>query len=592
MSLSKIDNLRILMEQAAIDAWMLSVTDKFGNEQISEDQKKIKWLSGFDGSSGTMIITSQKAILFIDGRYTLQARLQINSSEIEILPIQELDNWIKKSFKHNICLGYDSWLLTIAQEKIWAKRALNYHFTLKPLEYNFIDLLWTNNTAAPQRNAFILPYEVAGYTAHAKLDALLKWMNENHLDHLLLTKNESINWLLNIRGCDSEYTPIFNCFALLHSDGSIDVFCNEDSITQEIKHSLESICYFHDFSEMESMFAQFSPLGVIALDPEYTSIAFQNLLAHQKNIVFIKDPITLLKARKNRSERQAIRNAHRNEGIVICNLLHWIDQKKSNELQTLTELDIVKRIEELRAQFDNYWGPSFPTIAASGEHAAIVHYRPNEETNTSLTNDKLFLLDTGAHYVGGTTDMTRTIVIGEPCSEAKEMYTTVLKGHLALSKAVFPENTPGNFLDVLARQFLWRKGVDYNHGTGHGVGAFLNVHEGPHNISSSQHLSTGLLSGMVVSNEPGYYKDHNYGIRIENLMLTQREPHSGSTNKKFLSFETLTLVPYDKKLIELTMLSTEEKYQINVYHKHIYATLSAHLEQPVLKWLQDQTQPL
>lgn len=592
MSLSKLKNLRILMEQAAIDAWMIPITDRFGNEQLAEDQKKIKWFCGFDGSSGLLIVSSSKAALFVDGRYTLQASLQINTSEIQILPIQSLDLWIQENLKNNLCLAYDSWLLTIDGEKIWKKRAQKYHFTLKALNYNFIDILWTDKPEIIQRYIFSLPYEVTGYTCHAKLDILIKWMNENKLDHLLITKNESINWLLNLRGFDSAYTPIFNCFALLHSDGTIDVFCNDEFVPQDIKHSLSSVCYFHNFDEMESMFSQFSPLGAIALDPEHTSVAFQNILIHQKNLIFIKDPITLLKAKKNRLERQAIRKAHVNEGIVICNLLYWIDQTINQSSQKLTELDIVQKIEELRSQFNTYWGPSFPTIAASGANAAIIHYRPNENSNSPLKEGKVFLLDTGAHYTGGTTDMTRTIIIGEPSSEIKEMYTLVLKGHLALAKAVFPENTPGNFLDVLARQFLWKKGVDYNHGTGHGVGAFLNVHEGPHNISSSQHLSAGLLAGMVVSNEPGYYEDYAYGIRIENLMLTQREPHNGALGKKFLSFETLTLIPYDTKLIDDKLLTNEEKHQINAYHKHIYATLSSHLEQPVLKWLQQRIQPL
>ncbi|MBA4249889.1 MAG: hypothetical protein C0432_05240 [Candidatus Puniceispirillum sp.] len=592
MSTSKIENIRILMEQAAVDAWMISVTDQFGNEQLREDQQRIKWLCGFDGSTGLMIITATKVVLFIDGRYTLQASLQINSTDIEILSINQLDAWIRETFKNNVTLGYDSWLLTINQEKVWSARAKNYHFNLKSLDFNFIDIIWKDKPIPKQSNAFCLSYEVAGYTAQAKLDVLLKWMNENHLDHLLLSKNESVNWLLNLRGCDTDYTPVLNCFALLHSDGTIDVFCNEESITQDIKQSLESICYFHNFEEMERMFSQFSPLGVIALDPEYTAIAFQNLFFHHKNIVFVKDPIILLKARKNRSERQAIRKAHLNEGIVLVNLMYWLDNEISHNPHNIFEIDVVEKIEQLRMHFNTYWGPSFPTIAASGDHAAIVHYRPNNTNNAKLEEGKVFLLDTGAHYNGGTTDMTRTIMIGESSPEVREMYTLVLKGHLALGKAVFPENTPGNFLDILARQFLWKKGVDYNHGTGHGVGAFLNVHEGPHNISSSHHLTAGLMSGMVVSNEPGYYEDFNYGIRIENLMLVQREPHNGTMGKKFLSFETLTLVPYDRKLIDKNLLSAEEIYQINTYHKHVYATLASHLEQPISRWLYDQTQPL
>ena len=562
--MDKLVQLREHLATAGFAAFIVPHTDEFQGEFISPHADRLQWLTGFTGSAGMAVVTQNKAAFFTDGRYTLQAKKEVPSSyEIYNTSDKTASQWLQEILGPDDKVGYDPGLFTEAQLQ-------RYTSPLVPISPNPIDELWTDRPPAPRDFIQRHPLDFAGENSESKrirIGAGLK------ADQVLITACDSIAWLLNIRGNDVPHTPLVHSVCLLRKDGSYDLFVDL------IKMNGEAYAYLQQGGgrviEYAQVLTHLSALrGSCQVDPQTTPVAIVETL--KKAGVSLQretDPCTLLKAIKNKVEIEGAKAAHLQDGIALCCFFAWLEKHDA------TELSAAAQLREFRQQGQYFKDLSFEAISGFGAHGAIIHYRVTPSSDCSLQGNGLYLLDSGGQYLNGTTDVTRTIAIGTPTAEQKDRYTRVLKGHIALAQAVFPKGTTGSQVDPLARQFLWQVGEDYVHGTGHGVGSYLGVHEGPHNVSP-RHNATPLSPGMILSNEPGYYKEGEYGIRIENLMVVV-EKFNG-----FYGFETLTLVPLDKRLIEMSLLTELEKEWIATYHQRIFKTLSPHVEGEALVWLQ------
>ena len=540
--MSKLNQLRDLLNIHSVDAFIVPNNDEFGNEYLPDSAKRLEFITGFTGSAGTAIIAKHKAAFFTDGRYTIQAAAEVSADDFEIYNISQKrpTEWLKEN---NLVAGFDPWLVSTKEGKLLS--AIH-----KPLTSNLIDKIWHDRPAPPQSKAFVLQAEYAGKTRQQKSSLLAEKLVG---DAALITSPDSVNWLLNIRGDDINHTPFCLAYALLSKDNSCTLFIDENKLTEEVKAHLAGV-KIKPFSTEQILAACHNKL--IQLDPARTPFALANNIV---NIHEATDPCQIAKAIKNSAEIAGIKKAHEIDGVAVTKFLKWV--AKENDLD---ELKAQKKLEDFRRDAKEYQGPSFDTISGFASNGAIVHYRSSTKTNKKFEDGSLYLVDSGGQYLGseacGTTDITRTIAIGEPTAEMRRNFTLVLKGHIAIATAVFPKGTTGAQLDALARQYLWQDGLDYDHGTGHGVGHFLSVHEGPQGISK-RYNETPLESGMVISNEPGYYKAGEYGIRIENLVLVVEK------NDKFLEFTTLTKAPFDENLIEWNLLTPQETDWVKNYNK-------------------------
>lgn len=553
--MSKLKDLREFMEQQGLSALLIPHTDAFQGEYIAPYCERLKWLTGFTGSAGFAVVGKEKAAFFTDGRYTLQAKEEVSPAYehyniLEKSPTQ----WVSENLSAQEKIGFDPWLFTEAQLKRYAP-------VLVALEENPIDNLWTNRPAPPKDFIRLHPLKYTGESDESKrkrISANLK------VDHVLITSCDSIAWLLNIRGNDLPFTPIVHAMCVLHKAGSYDLFVDLDKISGEVFNHLHQgggraidlRFLLHHLQRLE---------GTCQVDPQTAPLILLQTLGEK--VVCGQDPCVLPKALKNDVEIKGAIEAHSQDGIALSQFLNWLeDQPLKGET---TELSAAQKLYEFRKKGHHFEGLSFNTISGFGSHGAIIHYKATPESDVPLSREGIYLLDSGGQYLTGTTDVTRTIALGMPTPEQKDRYTRVLKGHIALATARFPKGTTGVQLDILARQFLWEIGCDYDHGTGHGVGSYLNVHEGPQNISK-RNLDVPLQPGMILSNEPGYYKEGEYGIRIENLVRVVELPdHRG-----FYGFETLTLVPLEKKLIEESLLTEKEKQWIEAYEGRVFKELS------------------
>lgn len=542
---AKIRKLRGSFNNYDIDCYLVPSNDEFQSEYVPDHLNRLKFITGFTGSNGLAIITQTSALFFTDGRYLLQAAQEL-SDDFEVHNITDLFKYIPKG---NI--GYDPRLYSV-------NAIVGYKdYDLVPCD-NLVDLIWDDKPIQKSSEVFDYPLEYTGQSSSNKRKAIQNHLIEKQIDAVIITDSSSICWLLNIRAHDVECNPILFSFLIFHQDGSIELFSNaKDS------YSLE------EFPERLKLLKN----KQIQIDPNSASIWLKNQL---DNPIFAEDPCLLSKACKNDIEIEKAKEIHVIDGVAVTKLLYWLDTSEEEK----DELSISFKLLELRQKNGLFIYPSFTSISAFSEHGAIIHYAPNEKTNKALSGNGLFLLDSGGQYYGGTTDITRVIPIGEATRQQKIDFTLVLKGHIALASAVFLEGTSGSELDVLARQFLWKAGKNYAHGTGHGVGNALGVHEGPQGIS--KHNKVPLKPGMILSNEPGYYKDGEYGIRIENLMVVK------NLNNGYLAFETLTLAPIDTRLILTDMLTIEEKQWLNDYHQKVYQKLSPLLSKQEAIWLQDK----
>jgi Xaa-Pro aminopeptidase len=564
--MSNLPAFRAELARQQLDGFIVPHADEYQNEYMPAGNERLAWLTGFTGSAGLAIVTAERAALFADGRYTLQAATQSPDYEQYHLITAPPETWLRENAQ-GLAMGYDPWLFTPRQLEKLAESGV----ALQPVAANPIDAIWVDRPAPPATP--IVPHDPA-YAGETSREKRQKIIANLAADAVAITDPASIAWLLNVRGGDVPCVPLPLSRVILYRDGRVDWFVNPAKLTQ---------CHLDDVTvrlEADFLAAVQAMPGIVQLDPASAPVAlFQAREAaaiHQAG-----DPCTLPKACKNEAELAGMRVAHVRDGAALAGFFTWLVQQ---ETATLTELAIIDKLASFRARSNLSRGPSFETIAGSGPNGAIVHYRADAASNRTLS-DGFLLLDSGGQYLDGTTDITRTIPIGVLTADQRRMFTLVLKGHIALATARFPKGTTGAQLDVLARQFLWQAGKNYDHGTGHGVGSYLSVHEGPQGISARAH-TVALQPGMIVSNEPGYYEAGEYGIRIENLIAVYEAADC------YLEFETLSLAPIAREAIEVDLLTEAERDWLNAYHARVRETLLPLLGRDEAAWLEEATEPV
>lgn len=583
------NNLKLFrkaLEDLKLDGFLVPLADAFQNEYIQDRDRFVEWLSNFQGSAGMLLVTKDQAVLFTDGRYTIQARTQTDPQifNVEDFTVPAISAWIGKNMPTRSVLGFDPWLHSVRQIESFNTHLKSLKVTLKPITPNPLEALWTERPTAPVVHAYAHPAEYAGQSSADKRVAIAKSLKSERLEAVFLNAADSICWLLNVRGGDIPNTPAVCSYAFLYKDSTMDWFVEPGKVSADLQESLGENVRFHDIKSFESFIPiKFSKRHTIAMDPISTPFHVQQSLKNAHLYVhFSGDPCALPKACKNPAELECMRRTHIRDGVAITTYLHWLSQQP---LRDLTEISAANHLDALRRKDSLLWDLSFPTISAIDAHSAMPHYRATPETDTPFKKGSIYLVDSGGQYQdGGTTDITRTTLIGDtPTPEHKEVYTRILKGHIALFQTKFPTGTSGAQLDALARQYLWQVGQDFDHGVGHGVGSFLNVHEGPQGISKYRN-TTALQPGMVLSNEPGYYKAKEFGMRLENVMAVV--PCTDVTDRQFLQFENLTWAPYDPALVQEDMLTPAEKSWLHWYHQETLNKLSPLLEAPTREWLE------
>ena len=592
-ALSRLTALRSAIYEAKADGFLVPSADEHQGEYVPTYAKRLAWLTGFTGSAGTAVILEDRAALFVDGRYTLQAKEEVDVQLFQIVPLADVsvDNWLKRELPKGSRLGYDPRLHNRSQAQLLRKICEFSGSSLIAIDENPIDSVWTTQPPAPVSPAVAHDVRFAGANLREKCAQTANKLADHGSDATVLTMTESIAWLLNLRGGDVEFTPLNLVFAILHRDSSVDLFIDQRKLTKDLGSHLGnqvSICDLETFGAALTLLA--NTTQQIQIDPSTASDwVYRQLSGGKTKLIEVSDPCALPKAIKNSIELEGSRAAHLRDGIALTRFLHWINE--ASEDGQLTEIQAADQLEEFRRDGEHFQGLSFPTISGAGIHGAIVHYRVNAESNRTLSPGELYLVDSGAQYLDGTTDVTRTVTIGTPTDEMCDRFTRVLKGHVAIATALFPVGTSGEQLDTLARTALWEAGLDYKHGTGHGVGSYLSVHEGPHRISAST-SGIPLQPGMIVSNEPGYYKTGAYGIRIENLLTVVERGRPEGGEYDLLGFETLTWAPIDHRLVKKSLLTEKEVAWLNRYHATVRENLSPLLDENATTWLQSATAPI
>jgi Xaa-Pro aminopeptidase len=592
--LPRAERLRGLRHELAargLDGFIVPRADEHQGEYVPPRGQRLAWLTGFTGSAGLAIVLRDRAALFVDGRYTLQAAAQTDTGLFEIhhLIEQPPAQWAAAALTADAVLAYDPWLHTPQEVGRFRAATEKAGAMLRAISDNPLDRVWPGQPAAPI--APVVPHldHFSGESAHSKRTRLGRGLQEEGIAAVVLTMPESIAWLLNIRGGDVPHTPLPLSFAILRQDGTVTLFIDRRKLVPGLERHLGNQV---TIAPPEGLGPALDELaaegGRVQVDPATAaSWVFDRLETAKAKIHRAADPCLLPKACKNSIELDGTRAAHRRDGAALTRFLAWLAREAPKG--SLSEITASDRLEAFRRENEHFRDLSFPTISGAGSNGAIVHYRAMPETEKRLEPGTLYLLDSGAQYLDGTTDVTRTITIGEPTQEMRDRFTRVLKGHIALALARFPKGTTGTQLDGFARRALWQEGLDYDHGTGHGVGSYLGVHEGPQRISKAVN-GQALLPGMIVSNEPGYYKTGAYGIRIENLVLVQ--PSEGTAEREMLRFETLTLAPIDRNLIEPSLLDDGEIVWFDGYHREVRETLTPIVDQDTARWLAEVTQPI
>ena len=584
--------LRRELERRQLDGFVVPMADEYQNEYVPERAKRIAWLTGFAGSAALVVVLQDRAAFFTDGRYTLQAKEQVGEQLYELLHITESppQAWIEANLPVGGRLGFDPWLATEDAAERYRQAVKAVGGQLVGVEANPLDAIWLDQPAPPVAPIVPHPLQHAGEGSLEKRQRLGKALAAKGIAAAVLTASDSIAWLLNIRGADVAHTPLALSFALLREDGSADWFVDPRKLTPEVREHLgNGVALFGPEAFGPSLRALGRDAKSVQADPA-TSAAwvFEQLAASGARILRAADPCQLPKACKNAVELAGTRAAHARDGAALARFLGWLEAAAADG--SLDELAAERQLAAIRAEHELFRDLSFDTISGAGPNGAIVHYRATPETNRRLLPGSLYLVDSGAQYPDGTTDVTRTVAIGQPTAEMRDRFTRVLKGHIALARCRFPEGTTGAQLDALARYHLWQAGLDYDHGTGHGVGSYLGVHEGPQRISKLPNM-VALQPGMIVSNEPGYYKAGAYGIRIENLVAVMALELPGA-ERRMLGFDTLTRVPIDRRLIEPSLLSEEGRVWLDDYHVMVRATLLPQLAGETAAWLEAATGPL
>jgi Xaa-Pro aminopeptidase len=604
---ARLQALREQLKADRLDGFVVPLTDEHMSEYVGSYAQRLAWLTGFQGSAGSAVVLPEEAAMFTDGRYTLQVREQVDGRHwsYQSVPETSVAEWLREHAPDGGRIGYDPWLHT----KDWVKKArealADKGAELVAVRRNPIDVVWNDKPEPSKARLIVHSNDLAGKSSAAKRQEMADWLKEQKADSAVLSALDSIAWTFNVRGADVEHTPVALSFALVHDDGTADLFVAPEKIGDDVRQHLGNGVRVHDRDAFAPHLASLAGKTVVA-DPERAVAAiFEALENAGAKVVQKRDPAVLPKALKNEAEIAGHRAAQARDGAALARFLHWLSIEATKPVLSdaaggvegggLDELKASDRLLEYRKACGDLRDTSFDTISGAGPNGAIVHYRASEETNRPLEMNSIYLVDSGGQYPDGTTDVTRTVVIGAPTAEMRDRFTRVLKGHIAVARAVFPEGTRGSQLDSFARQYLWQAGLDYAHGTGHGVGSFLAVHEGPQRISPVGSSQSGgdepLRAGMILSNEPGYYKTGEYGIRIENLVLVVPVAVEGA-EKKTLGFESLTFAPIDRALIAAEMLTEEERRWLDEYHARVVEVVGPQLEGEERAWLEAQCAPL
>ncbi len=585
---SRLDRLRGALADAGVDGFILPRADEHMGEYIPAPAQRLAWLTGFTGSAGVVLVLPDVAVIFVDGRYTLQVAQQIDTGRwtVEHLVRTPPADYVRDHLDGRR-LGFDPKLHSISAARRLRDAATAAGGTVVALERNPIDALWTDRPAPPLGPVELLPATLAGLDPAAKRERIAADLVARGADATVLNQPESIAWLLNLRGADVPYTPLPLAYATVDGAGMVELFLDEAKCTDAVRSGLGNGVTLRPFEAVGDALEALGQAGAtVSIDPDAATEWMRDRLeAAGATVRLDTDPCVLPRARKNAVELAGTRAAHVRDAAAMARFLKWIDDTGT----ATTELGAAEALEGFRAEIADWRGPSFPSISGAGPDGAIVHYRVTEETDRPLQDGSLYLIDSGAQYLDGTTDITRTVAIGTPSREMKERFTLVLKGHIALATARFPAGTTGGQIDALARQFLWKAGLDFDHGTGHGVGVFLGVHEGPQRISSASRVP--IEAGMILSNEPGYYKPDGYGIRIENLLVAVEAPPQEDNGRAMLCFETITFAPIDRRLVEPTLMTAEEIDWLDAYHAQVRDRVAPSLAEDDRTWLEAATAP-
>jgi len=591
-SAARLSRLREALADAGFDGMLVPRGDAHMNEMVAPSEERLAWLTGFTGSAGLAIVLANRAALLVDGRYTLQAGQQTDAAAFEVVPSQEVSagEWLTQAAPEGAVIGYDPWLHGREEIARLARALESVKAVLRPLKANPVDRLWTDRPAPPAGAVRLHPDALAGDTAADKRIRLGKALGEAGTRSAVLTRPDSIAWLLNIRGADLSHVPVALGFAILHEDGRVALFMAPDKIDGTVRAALGeavSVTPPERFGEAVDALAP----GPVRLDERTCPVWIaERLEAAGAAIDWDRDPCVLPKARKTAAELAGIRAAHRRDGVAMVRFLHWLETR-AEAGETPGEIEIAETLEGFRRDTGYLSDISFDTISGAGPHGAIVHYRVNRETERALAPGEVLLIDSGAQYPDGTTDITRTLAFGPVDPQVPRPFTLVLRGMIAIATARWPAGLTGRDLDPLARAALWRAGFDYDHGTGHGVGAYLDVHEGPVGLSRRSG-TVALEPGMVLSDEPGYYREGAFGIRIENLLAVTEAAVPEGGDRPMLGFETLTLCPVDRRLILPELLAPEERAWLDAYHARVLDVLGPEVPAEARSWLERACAPL
>lgn len=577
--------LRARLRALSADAFLVPRADRHMGEYVAACDERLAWLTGFTGSAGMAVITVRDAALFVDGRYTLQAASQVDPATFVIEQIPDADpvQWLIRHLPKGAKVGFDPWLHTVAAVRRMDDQLAEAGLALKALVKNPVDTIWGRDRP-PLPLGAVIPQalEHAGTPSSDKIAALQKQLKAGGEDAVILTLPDSISWLFNIRGSDVKHNPTVSAFAIVPAAGKPELFIDKRKVGGNVKPHLTAVARLREPDELSDRVDALKSTGKrVRLDGATAASWFARRLRGKARISEGVDPCLFPKARKNDAEIAGARAAHVRDGAAVVRFLAWLDGATTTG--QVDEITAVRKLEGFRAETGALKEISFDTISGSGPNGAIVHYRVTEATNRRLGPGELFLVDSGGQYADGTTDITRTVAIGNPTQEMRDRFTLVLKGHIAISRLRFPAGTTGAHIDAFARHALWQHGLDFDHGTGHGVGSYLSVHEGPQSISKRGHVA--LEPGMIVSNEPGYYKTDGYGIRIENLLLVTPATQIAGGERAMMGFEVLTLVPIDRRLVEPRLLSSDELEWLDAYHRRVANVVGKELSGKTAAWL-------
>jgi Xaa-Pro aminopeptidase len=588
----RIAALRAALRHHGLDGFVLPRADRHQNEYVPKSEERLAFLSGFTGSAGFLLVLADKAVLFTDGRYTLQAREQTDPNIFTLVNIAETtpSDWIEQNLPEGTRLGYDPWLHTTESAERLAKACAKAEAVLVPVQSNPVDVIWNDRPAPPLGPVMLQDVRFAGETAEDKLKRVVAEIGKQRAAALVISDPHNVAWAFNIRGSDVAHTPLPLAFAVIPKEGRPTLYIDGRKLSNAVRDRLAALA---DLREPDALTGDLKKIGeakaTVLLDQATAADALARLVEQAGGkVARAADPVTALKAVKNDTEIAGARAAQARDGTAMARFLAWFDREAPRG--NLTEIAAVEALESFRRESGLLKDVSFPSISGAGPNGAIVHYRVTRGTNRAIKPGELFLIDSGGQYEDGTTDITRTIAVGPPTDEMRRRFTEVLRGHIAIARAVFPDGTAGVQLDTLARQYLWQAGVDFDHGTGHGVGSYLSVHEGPGGIG--KRATAALKRGMILSNEPGYYKEGAFGIRIENLVLVVEARPIAGAEKKMNAFETITLAPIDRRLIDVGQMTADEVAWLDSYHARVAETIGPLVDKDTANWLAAATRPL